>query len=55
MKYQLVFHISLLEPIAYNPLKEQKGPPPLPIVGNDEQKYEAEEVIDSKLIQNKLY
>ena len=55
MKCHPVFHVSLLEPTATNPLKGQKRPPPPPIVVNDEQEYEVEEVVDSKLIRKKLY
>ena len=55
MKCNPVLHISLLEPTVSNPLKGQKRRPPPPIIVNDEQEYEAEEVVDSKLIYTKLY
>ena len=54
MKCHQVFHVSLLEPIAFNPRKGQQRPPPPPISIQDKQECEAEEVVDSKLINNKL-
>ena len=55
LKCHPVLHISLVEPIGSNSLKEHKYPLPTPIVVNDKQKYKVEEVIDSKLVQMKLY
>ena len=53
MKCHTVFHVSLLEPIASNPLQGQKCPAPPPTVVNDEQEYKGEEVVDSKPIRKK--
>ena len=47
MKCHTVFHVSLLEPAATNPLIRQKRPRPPPIVVDGEQEYEPEEVVDS--------
>ena len=55
MKCHPVFHVSLLEPTVSNPLKGQKCRPPSPMVIDNEQEYEAEEVVDSKLVWKKLY
>ena len=53
MKCHPVFHVSLLEPTAINPLKRQNPPPPPPIVVNNEHEYKAKEVVDSKPIRKK--
>ena len=55
MKCYPVFHVSLLQPTVSNPLKGQKRPPTSHIVVNDKQEYEAEDVVDSKLVHKKLY
>ena len=55
IKYHSVFHVLLLKATQSNPLKGQKCLLPTPIVVDNKQEYEAEEVIDSKLVQKKLY
>ena len=48
MKYHPVFHLSLLEPAANNPLAGQKQPAPPPIIVDDNVEFEVEEILDSK-------
>lgn len=55
MKCHNTFHVLLLEPTASNPLKGEKHPPTPPIFVDDEQEYEAEEVVNSKLMRKKLH
>ena len=55
MKCHPVFDVSLLEPTSSNPLKRQKCPAPPTIVVYDEQEYEVEKLVDSKLLRKKLY
>ena len=51
MKCHPVFHVSLLEPAASNPLAGQKQPAPPPITVDDNVEFEVEEILDSKLIR----
>ena len=44
-----VFHISLLEPAASNPLEGQQQPPPPPIIIDENPEWEVQEIVDSKL------
>ncbi len=55
MKIHPVFHISLLEPVATDPLPGQVQPPPPPIcVDNQEIEYEVDEIVDSKVVGKNL-
>ena len=54
MKWDTVFHVSLLEPAVRNPLAGQKQPAPPPIIVNDNVEFEVEEILDSKLVRNCL-
>ena len=54
MKCHPVFHISLLEPTASNPLAGQKQPAPPPNIVDDNVEFEVEEILDSKLIRKTL-
>jgi hypothetical protein len=48
MKIHPVFHVSLLEPVAQDPLPDQVNPPPLPIIVEGEEEYFIEEILDVK-------
>ena len=48
MKCHPVFHVSLLEPTASDPLEEQKRPPPPLIIVDEEVEYEVAEILDIK-------
>jgi len=54
MKCHPVFHVSLLEPAASNPLQGQKQPAPPPIIVDDNIEFEVEEILDSKLVRKSL-
>ena len=55
MKIHPVFHISLLEPVATNPLLGQvQLLPPLIIVDNQEIEYKVDKIIDSKVVGKTL-
>ena len=47
MKVHPVFHVSLLEPAATNPLPGQVQPVPPPIIVDDEPECEVDEIVDS--------
>ena len=49
MKCHPVFHVSLLEPAATNPLGGQKQPIPPPIIVDNNIECKVEEILDSKL------
>ena len=52
MKIHPVFHMSLLEPVATDPLpgQVQPRPPPIVVEGNDEVEWEVDEIVDSKFV-----
>ena len=54
MKWHPVFHVSLLEPAANNPLAGQNQPAPPPIIVDDNVEFEVEEILDSKLVRRTL-
>lgn len=54
MKIHPVFHVSLLEPVATNPLPGQTQPPPPPVIVDEEQEFEVDEILDSRLRRNHL-
>jgi hypothetical protein len=49
MKIHPVFHVSLLEPYHVSTITKRTHEPIPPIVINGEQKYEVEEILDSKI------
>ena len=49
-----VQHVSLLSPVANDPLPEQRNPPPPPVVINDEEEYIVDEILDARTRWNKL-
>ena len=49
-----VFHVSLLEPAATNPLVGHKRPYPPLIIVDDNVEFEVEEIFDSKLVRKYL-
>ena len=52
MKIHPVFHISLLEPAASDPLPGQIQPPPPPVIIDEdgEPEYEVDEIVDFKFL-----
>ena len=54
MKVHPVFHISLLEPVATDPLPGQVQPPSPPVIVDGEIEYEVEEILDSRRRNGKL-
>src|SRR5262249_49003354 len=48
MKIHPVFHVSLLEPAATDPLDGQRAPTSLPIVIDGENEWEVEEILNSR-------
>ena len=55
MKIHPVFHVSLLEPYKPSTIPGRTRDPPPPIVINDENEWEVEEILDSKLRYRKLW
>ena len=54
MKVHPVFHVSLLEPVATDPLPGQTHPPPPPVIVDDVEEFEVQEILDSRRQRNKL-
>src|SRR5258705_1246640 len=55
MKVHPVFHISLLEPAATDPLPDQVQPLPPPVIVEDkEPEWEVDEIVDSKIVGRTL-
>ena len=48
MKIHPVFHVSLLEPIATDPLPGQTQPPPPPVIVDENEEFEISEILDSR-------
>lgn len=48
MKMHPVFHVTLLDFAANDPVTGQRQPPPPPIIVNQEEEYEIEEILDSR-------
>src|SRR5439155_9583246 len=55
MKIHTVLHVSLLEPYKPSTIPGRTRDPPPPIVINDENEWEVEEILDSKLRYCKLW
>jgi hypothetical protein len=55
MRIHPVFHVSLLEPYKPNLIPERIRPPPPPVVIQDNEEFEVEEILDSKLIRRSLF
>lgn len=49
-----VFHVSLLDPGPSNPVPDQVIPPWPPVIINNNLKYKIEEILDSRLVRNRL-
>lgn len=47
MKIHTVIHVSLLEPVAKDPLLRQISPPPPPVEVDGKKEYIVQEVLDS--------
>ena len=54
MKSHPVYHVSLLEPVASDPLFCQKQPPSPLIIVDENPEWEVEEILDSKLVRKTL-
>jgi hypothetical protein len=49
-----VHHVSLLDPVAEDPLPEQRVTPPPPVEVDGDQEYQVEQVEDSRMYRNQL-
>src|SRR5258706_10938563 len=54
MKVHPVFHVSLLEPAASDPLPDQIQPPPPPVIIDEEPEWEVDKIVDSKFVGRTL-
>jgi hypothetical protein len=54
MKIHLMFHVSLLEPNHVSTILGRTHEPPSPIIVDDEQKYEVEEISDLRISHHQL-
>jgi hypothetical protein len=54
MRIHPVFHESLLSPYHANTIPGRTQPPPPPVEVEGQQEFEVEEVLDSKIVRNKL-
>jgi hypothetical protein len=54
MRIHRVFHESLLSPYQANTIPGRTQPPPPPVEVEGQQEYEVEEILDSKIVRNKL-
>jgi len=55
MKIHPVFHVSLLDRYIESDLPGRVQPPPPPVIIEDQIEYEAEEVLDSKIMRRRLF
>jgi hypothetical protein len=54
MKIHPVFHATLLEPYNTNQIPGRVQPPPPPVTVEDVDEYEVEQILDSRIVNNKL-
>jgi hypothetical protein len=54
MKIHPVFHVSLIEPASLDRSLHPQPTPPPPVVVDNQQEYEAEEILDSRLFRHSL-
>jgi len=54
MKIHKVFHVSQLDLAGNDPLEGQIIPPPPPVEVEGEEEWQVQEVLDSKLVRNRL-
>src|SRR5437879_2574283 len=55
MKIHPVFHVSLLERYLESEIPGRTQSPPPPVIVDNEVEYEVEEILDSKLMRNRLF